>query len=189
MSKGPLCVCGHHAFMHDSKIVDQPCVSWQCKCLAFTQKNALSHRTPVDGSPPACILPDGRTAREVLEQTRSVARTEEILKSNQHVPQLTDEELREYERRSIRDVGSTVIPSSDLLAMARECQDGRRAVTPRSTAEYILEWLHERNGGELAEVLDSQRVRDRRLMLDELEAIVTYRGKPPNWLPNKEKSK
>jgi len=49
-------------------------------------------------------------------------------------------------------------------------------------ADYILGWLENRNGGELAEALEKQRVGDRRLMRDELIHILRVGGKPDNWI-------
>lgn len=52
---------------------------------------------------------------------------------------------------------------------------------PSLLASYIIEWLETRNKGELREALDQQRIRDRKLMLDELTLILRHGGKPPNW--------
>lgn len=52
----------------------------------------------------------------------------------------------------------------------------------KECAEYILGWLESRNGGELAEALEKQRVGDRRLMRDELIHILQAGGKPDNWV-------
>lgn len=49
-------------------------------------------------------------------------------------------------------------------------------------AEYIIEFLMRRNAGELSEAFENQRVKDRSLMLGELEMIIAARGKPSNWV-------
>jgi hypothetical protein len=54
-------------------------------------------------------------------------------------------------------------------------------VSERELAEYIVRFLEDRNGGELAEALDSQTVASRRLMIGELELILKHKGKPPSW--------
>jgi len=52
----------------------------------------------------------------------------------------------------------------------------------RKLAEYIIEFLTIRNGGELEPAFDKQRVMDRRLMLGELAMILANGGRPPNWV-------
>jgi hypothetical protein len=52
----------------------------------------------------------------------------------------------------------------------------------RDLAIYIVDFMRDRNGGELRDKLDSQTVADRALMLAELELILDHRGKPPNWV-------
>ena len=49
-------------------------------------------------------------------------------------------------------------------------------------ARYIFEWLAARNGGELANALDSMTVRDQRIAHEELAQILMHGGKPPNWI-------
>ena len=49
-------------------------------------------------------------------------------------------------------------------------------------AHYIFEWLGRRNGAELFEALDRQRIGDRRLAIDELAEILATGGRPPNWV-------
>lgn len=48
-------------------------------------------------------------------------------------------------------------------------------------ATYILDWLERRNGGELREALERQRVGDRRRLRDELVWILQHGGRPDNW--------
>lgn len=55
----------------------------------------------------------------------------------------------------------------------------------KALALYIVSWLERRNGSELAQALDEQRVADRRNMLGELEMILKHGGHPPNWEPLK----
>ncbi len=52
----------------------------------------------------------------------------------------------------------------------------------RKLAEYIIEFLTIRNGGEFEPAFDKQRVMDRRLMLGELAMILAHGGRPPNWV-------
>ncbi len=51
-----------------------------------------------------------------------------------------------------------------------------------SLTEYIVEWLIERNGGELAEAFGNMRVRDFDGLRQELTMILEHGGKPPNWV-------
>jgi hypothetical protein len=51
----------------------------------------------------------------------------------------------------------------------------------KSEAEYIFEWLERRNRGQLREAIESMRVLDRRLAIDELALILLHGGRPPNW--------
>ena len=48
-------------------------------------------------------------------------------------------------------------------------------------AEYIFEWLRERNGGELDESVSSMTVASYERAIGELAMILANRGKPPNW--------
>jgi hypothetical protein len=48
-------------------------------------------------------------------------------------------------------------------------------------ADFILGWLRSRNGEELADALDEMRVKDSRLMREELIYILQAGGKPDNW--------
>lgn len=48
-------------------------------------------------------------------------------------------------------------------------------------ADFILGWLRERNGAELANAFDEMRVKDAKLMRDELIWILQHGGKPDNW--------
>ena len=52
----------------------------------------------------------------------------------------------------------------------------------KKLAEYIFEWLEDRNGGELRAALDAMSVGSYRRALGELEMILDHRGKPPNWI-------
>ncbi len=49
-------------------------------------------------------------------------------------------------------------------------------------ADYILQWLRNRNGEELSDALDAMRVIDARNMREELVHILKSGGKPPNWV-------
>lgn len=49
-------------------------------------------------------------------------------------------------------------------------------------ADYIMDWLERRNGGEFREALEQQRTGDRRRMRDELVWILQHGGKPDNWV-------
>jgi hypothetical protein len=49
-------------------------------------------------------------------------------------------------------------------------------------AIYIMEWLMNRNGGELREAFYNMTVRDFRNLKEELQLILKHGGKPPNWI-------
>lgn len=52
----------------------------------------------------------------------------------------------------------------------------------RPLARFILQWLRERNAGELNEVIGDMRVRDLEIAESELASILAHGGKPPNWV-------
>ena len=52
----------------------------------------------------------------------------------------------------------------------------------KQLADYLLEWLVKRNGGELAPAFGDMRVRDLDRMASELELILEHEGRPPNWI-------
>jgi hypothetical protein len=52
---------------------------------------------------------------------------------------------------------------------------------PDALADYIIEWLQERNGAELLEAFEAMRVRDARNLREELVMILKHGGRPPNW--------
>jgi hypothetical protein len=55
-------------------------------------------------------------------------------------------------------------------------------ITPTNLATYIIEWIEERNSGELGPAFEAQTVGDRRLMIEELRHILIHGGRPPNWV-------
>lgn len=55
-------------------------------------------------------------------------------------------------------------------------------MSERELAVYIFEWLRRRNGAELEDALLDMTLRSRETALDELERILTFRSKPPNWV-------
>lgn len=58
--------------------------------------------------------------------------------------------------------------------------------TPRqqdiALAEYVVQWLQSRNGGELREAFANMRLGDYVRLHDELALILLHGGKPPNWV-------
>lgn len=78
------CDCGHLQGAHGWSASERACVGAcsNCACRAYRQANRLPYATPIDGSPPACVDHEGKTARERLaerevpmEYTRSIAKT------------------------------------------------------------------------------------------------------------------
>ncbi len=49
-------------------------------------------------------------------------------------------------------------------------------------ARYILDFLQNRNGGELEGAIGNMRMSDYRLLHEELKMILKHGGKPPNWV-------
>jgi hypothetical protein len=49
-------------------------------------------------------------------------------------------------------------------------------------AAYIIDWLCQRNGGELQPAIEAMTVFDHRLMHEELTFILQHGGRPPNWV-------
>lgn len=49
-------------------------------------------------------------------------------------------------------------------------------------AEYIFDWLKNRNGSELESAFGNMRVKDAKLMKEELIWILRHGGKPDNWV-------
>lgn len=72
--------------------------------------------------------------------------------------------------------GKPLIVGADGDRRCIEC-----ALRDRALTSYILGWLRTRNGAELNEAIGGMRLSDFELMTEELEHILRYRGKPPNW--------
>lgn len=53
--------------------------------------------------------------------------------------------------------------------------------SPVALAKYIVDWLRNRNGGELAEAFGDMKLCDYEMLVGELELILKHGGKPPSW--------
>lgn len=49
-------------------------------------------------------------------------------------------------------------------------------------ADFILTWIRERNGAELESAFEEMRVKDARIMREELIHILQSGGRPDNWV-------
>jgi len=75
-----------------------------------------------------------------------------------------------------------LVSAFDALQQPPVAQDDPvAAVDNRRIANYIVEFLRARNGCELEEAIVDLTVESYELLIDELEDIIKWRGRPPNW--------